>query len=439
MRLFFYCANKNFSQVAFNEPENGNPGCGATEYLQVAIPYFLNKYFPKQFEISIIAEDISTMPNDINSYQVSDGLKGAIELAYKKKSDIFIFKPSMNEDKSIFELLENLQLKSIAIGQLTPTPKCLSFISRCKSLKAFVCVGLNQYDQLIDTCIRNKIVNINNAISDKLFDKNLNLPFHKRKDIVFMGALFPQKNFLYLAECWRFINKKLPETYLHVLGSARTYGQASLVGKNNLADQGYEEMIFNELNKDPKSANKVIFHGNLKEKKYQIITESRVGIVNPLGTTETCCVSAVEMQALGTPVCTGNYQALKTTILDKKSGLLSNSKKSFIRNVVNIYSNEKIFNALSKGSIINSKLNFSFSHIIWNWYSLIYKVNNDYEVKDIYQPSIIRRKVNFINFLRYLNLVIGKRFLFFKKFSILDIIYYMERIIDKVKKLFFKK
>ena len=55
-----------------------------------------------------------------------------------------------------------------------------------------------------------------------------------------------------------------------------------------------------------------------------------------MGTTETCCVSAVEMQALGTPVCTGNYQALKTTVLDKKSGLLSYSKRSFIRNIVNI-------------------------------------------------------------------------------------------------------
>ena len=45
---------------------------------------------------------------------------------------------------------------------------------------------------------------------------------------------------------------------------------------------------------------KVVFHGNLGRES--IILEPKIGVVNPLGTTETSCVSAVEMQALGLPV-----------------------------------------------------------------------------------------------------------------------------------------
>ncbi len=441
MKVFFYCPNKNLSQVVFKEPNKGNPGCGATEYLQVAIPFFLNKYFSEFIDVSILAEDISTMPYELKVFKISNGLNGAIDFAHKNNSDIFVFKPSQNEKKSIFDLIDRLKLKTIAVGQLTPIPKCLRYISSCKFLKAFVCVGLNQYDQLIDSCIGNKIVNINNPISDDLFKKNMNIPYLERKDIVFMGALYPQKNFLYLAECWKFISEKIPDAYLHVLGSAKTYGNGSKVGTKNLADQKYEEMIFNALNKDPESAKKVIFHGNLESKKYQIISQSKVGIVNPLGTTETCCVSAVEMQALGTPVCTGNYQALKTTVLNKKSGLLSYSKRSFIRNIVNLYSDEKLFNKLSKGAIINAKLNFSFSHLIWKWYSLMYRTNKGLEVNINYEPSFSQRKLSLLSLLRYLNIFLLKRIFPLEFFSISELIFFTKRLFYKfknfIKKYFF--
>tara|TARA_B100000886_G_scaffold313086_1_gene249487 strand:+ start:16601 stop:17926 length:1326 start_codon:yes stop_codon:yes gene_type:complete len=438
MKVFFYCPNKNLPKVLFNEPDKGNPGCGATEYLQVAIPFFLKKYFSQYIEVTIVADDISTMPSNLNVLEISNGLNGAIKVANDNNSDIFIFKPSQNQEKSIFDLIDKFKLKTIAIGQLTPNPRCLRYIGNCKFIKAFVCVGLNQYDQLVDSCIRNKIININNAISDNLFEKNMNMPYLQRKDIVFMGALFPQKNFLYLAECWRFISKKLPNAYLHVLGSAKTYGIDVKVGKKNLADHKYEELIFKALNKDPLSAKKVIFHGNVGDKKYQIISQSKVGIVNPLGTTETCCVSAVEMQSLGTPVCTGNYQALKTTVLNKKSGLLSYTRRSFINNIVNLYSDEKLFNKLSKGSIINAKLNFSFSHLIWKWYYLLYITDKGFEVNINQQPSFIQRKFKIISILRYINLFLLKNLLSLESYSVSEFIFFMKRLFYNFKK-FLKK
>ena len=39
MKIAFYCPNYNLEHIDFSKPQLGNPGCGATEYLQVAIPF----------------------------------------------------------------------------------------------------------------------------------------------------------------------------------------------------------------------------------------------------------------------------------------------------------------------------------------------------------------------------------------------------------------
>ena len=214
-------------------------------------------------------------------------------------------------------------------------------MSSSKYFKALICVGENQYLQLIDSPIKKKISHINNGISDYLIDHaSLLNNFESRKDIVFMGSLVPQKNFHYLAKVWKLISYEIPEAKLHVIGSSNTYGINSNLGKKGLAEKIMKINLLVFLNSDPISAKKVLFHGNLGLSKYDILAKARVGIVNPLGTTETCCVSAVEMQALGLPVCTGNYESLKTSVLDKTSGLLSNNEKEFVQNIIKVYKNK---------------------------------------------------------------------------------------------------
>ena len=78
MKVAFYCPNKNLGDVDFRNPSIGNPGCGATEYLQVAIPYMLNLYYGSLFESIIIADNTDNLPKNIPSYKVSEGLKGSI-------------------------------------------------------------------------------------------------------------------------------------------------------------------------------------------------------------------------------------------------------------------------------------------------------------------------------------------------------------------------
>ena len=154
---------------------------------------------------------------------------------------------------NVFNLIKKLKLNSVVIGQLTPNPKTIGYISSCEYIKAFVCVGVNQYDQLIDTLLSPKIYQINNPITDNLISsiKTLN-DFGNRKDIVYMGALFPQKNFYYLAKNWHKINKRLDSAKLHVIGSAKTYGKNFNLGKYGLL-MSHTEFIYEYINKNKKT------------------------------------------------------------------------------------------------------------------------------------------------------------------------------------------
>ncbi len=404
MRVSFYCANKHLPKVDFSEPIKGNPGCGAAEYLHVSIPFMLNRSLGNLIEPIILADNISKLPKEIKNHKVNQGVKEAALIAKKLNSDVFVFRSRINEEDSILRIIDELELNSIGRAALTPSFAHQLKMSKSKYFKALICVGENQYLQLIDSPIKKKIHHINNGISDYLIDEaSLLNEFESRKDIVFMGSLVPQKNFHYLAKLWKLISYEIPKAKLHVIGSSNTYGIISNLGKKGLAEKNYEDKFIGFLNSDPTSAKKVLFHGNLGLSKYDILAKSRVGVVNPLGTTETCCVSAVEMQALGLPVCTGNYESLKTSVLDKNSGLLSNNEKDFVQNIINIYKNKILFNDLSKGAIANAKFNFSFNKIVIEWYEIFYKIYMNIDIKKKYSADRKYTTFNILYFLRKIN------------------------------------
>ncbi len=404
MRVAFYCANKHLPKVDFSQPIKGNPGCGAAEYLHVCIPFMLSRSMGDLIEPIILADNISKLPQGIRNHKVNKGVKEAALIAKKLNSDIFVFRSRINEEDSILRIIDELELNSIGRAALSPSYEHQLKMSSSKYFKALICVGENQYLQLIDSPIKKKISHINNGISDFLIDQaSLLNNFEYRKDIVFMGSLVPQKNFHYLAKVWKLISYEIPEAKLHVIGSSNTYGINSNLGKKGLAEKNYEDKFISLLNSDPISAKKVLFHGNLGLSKYDILARSRVGIVNPLGTTETCCVSAVEMQALGLPVCTGNYESLKTSILDKTSGLLSNNEKEFVQNIIKVYKNKILFNDLSIGARTNAKFNFSFDKVVFEWYEIFYKINMNIEIRKSYSVQRKYTTFNLLYFLRKIN------------------------------------
>ena len=91
MKIAFYCPNKNIEHINFNQPYLGNPGCGATEYLQVAIPYMLDFYYGNLFKTIIIADSIKNLPKSIECFQVNNGSIDCRWFNYKiKKSNFFL-------------------------------------------------------------------------------------------------------------------------------------------------------------------------------------------------------------------------------------------------------------------------------------------------------------------------------------------------------------
>ncbi len=404
MKVTFYCANKHLPNVNFSEPTLGNPGCGAAEYLHVLIPFMLKKVLNKFLEPIILADNITKLPNGIKFYKVNNGIREAAHLAKELNSDIFIFRSRIHEEDSILSLLEELELNSIGRAALTPSFEHQIKMSKSKYFKALICVGEHQYYQLIDTPIKNKIFHINNGIPDNLIDNSRSFnKFESRKDIVFMGSLVPQKNFHYLAKLWKLISFQIPDATLHVIGSSNTYGINNNLGKRGLAEKTYEEKFTKLLNFDFISSKKVHFHGNLGLSKYELLSKARVGIVNPLGTTETCCVSAVEMQSLGLPVCTGNYESLRTTVLDQISGLLSKSEKQFVENIIQIYKSKSLFEKLSNGARANAKFNFSINKIVVQWYEIFYRVNMNIEIGKKFQVDKKNTTFNILYFVRKIN------------------------------------
>ena len=434
MKIAFYCANKHLPEIDFSDPYSGNPGCGAAEYLHVAIPFMLDEFYSKLMKIIIIADEVNYLPSNIESYKVNEGVVEAASLAKSMSCDIFVFRPRMQEEDNILSHLESIQLKSIGRAALTPNFDHLIKMGKCNYFKALICVGKNQFNHLIDSPVSKKIVQINNCISDKLIGEFHNKPiFEKRKDVVFMGSLMPQKNFHYLASVWHQISREIPEANLHVIGSSKTYGIEKNLGKFGLAEEKYEKFFMSLLNEDNISAKKVFFHGNLSFEKYKILSNAKVGVVNPLGTTETCCVSAVEMQAMGIPVCTGNYESLRTTIINKRSGLLSKNKKQFINNIISVYKNKKVFNKLSEGAIINAKINFSFSHNINRWYSLFYKIKNNINFESNFYKSIFEVKT-ILQLLIVINSIFFRKTLRIKTYSFLRLINLLKKIKTFLKK-----
>ena len=238
MRVAFYCANQHLPKVDFSQPIKGNPGCGAAEYLHVCIPFMLSRSMGDLIEPIILADNISKLPQGIRNYKVNKGVKEAALIAKKLNSDIFVFRSRINEEDSILRIIDELELNSIGRAALTPSYEHQLKMSSSKYFKALICVGENQYLQLIDSPIKKKISHINNGISDYLIDQaSLLNNFEYRKDIVFMGSLVPQKNFHYLAKVWKLISYEIPEAKLHVIGSSNTYGINSNLGKKGLAEK----------------------------------------------------------------------------------------------------------------------------------------------------------------------------------------------------------
>ena len=136
----------------------------------------------------------------------------------------------------------------------------------------------------------------------------------KEPIVTYVGALMGFKHADVLTRAWPLVIKRVPEARLHVVGSAYLYGKMGALGKLGVAWPNYERELVYPLEKSG-CLNTVVFEGLLTGKeRVRLAKRTMIGVVNPVGTTETFCISALEFGALGVPVVGGDRGGLKDTI-----------------------------------------------------------------------------------------------------------------------------
>lgn len=373
MKVAFFLDNSRIPTINFSTPENGNPGVGASEFIQVCIPYYIEKYAGKDCDAVILASHTDKLPPHITSFQ-ANSVTDAASKAKEIGCDYFVFRARQNEEDHILDHIDQIKMPSIGIAHLTPFIAHARKIAKSKYFKTLVCVGREQYDSLIDSPMRPKLTYIDNGVDvrscwlgsdmdDYVKDPNL---------VVYMGALVPVKGFHILAEAWPQVLRRCPDAKLSVIGSVKMYGDDMAVGPLGVADEKYENnhIIPHLCDDDGQLDPSVTFHGQMAEEKYELMRRANVGIANPSGQTETCCVCAVEMSACKTVVVSGAYYALLDTVLDKQTGLLGRGVDALVDNICTCLENPEYAKTLGQNGFERVLKQYDYEPVTHRWIEL---------------------------------------------------------------------
>ncbi len=364
----------------------GNPGVGAAAFMHVCIPYFIQKYADKTYTPVIIAANTEKLPPEIESFQ-ADTVTQAASKAKEIGCDYFVFRPRQNEEDNILDHIDKIKMPSIGDSQLTPLTPHMRKMVKSKYFKSLVCIGREQYDFLMDTPLKPKLSYIDNGVhvescwldcDTKDITKDPNL-------VVYMGALVPVKSFHVLAEAWPKVLKRCPEAKLSVIGSVKMYGDNLSVGPLGVADENYERqhIIPHLCDKEGNLHPSVTFHGQMGREKYDLLRRASIGIANPTGRTETCCVSAVEMSACKTAIVSGAYYALLDTVLHKETGLLGRGIDQLVDNICQCIENPDLAKTLGENGFERAMQQYDFEPVTHRWVELFEALKHNKQPRPI--------------------------------------------------------
>lgn len=372
--LLFYLENDGLENIDFRDPHQGNPGVGATEYMTVAIALGLKS---RGLNVQLASSRKGNFPTILKPV-VTDNLITAAQIA-ANQGQIFVTRVKIGDNSEVLKAaLKFEHLKIVLWFHLQPNDNELTRLSNCPSIRAIICLGHNQKYRLLHHPISQKAVVINYPIIGIEKDNHSN----QKPDpwtVVYIGSLTPQKGFHYLADAWPYVLSKIPDARLKVVGGGNLYDRRSSLGFSGIASKEYEERIFRKLNRNEKS---VEFMGTLAEnEKRKVIRSSSLGVVNPSGSTETFCLSAVEIQAQGVPVLAINKHGLRDTV-HKIQGNFSFLRTARLgRNIVHALRTIAANSDRVQPDVITERYNFQV--ILLKWIDLTSKVQNN-------QPIILK-------------------------------------------------
>jgi glycosyltransferase involved in cell wall biosynthesis len=396
----FFLDNSGIENIDLSNVEKGNPGCGGTEFSIVSAVSNLTRAGQPS---KLLTTRGGKFPQHIEVVKV-DSFYDATKVSSDLSAPL-IYRPRTH-------IKDHLELGNIHPGamlvpwlHITPSGRFMKACFDRSEVVNVICLGSRQAMLFIDNPVWRKIVILKNPIDFGKFAIRERISDEQSHSIAFLGALKPQKNFHRLADIWIETKKCFPRDLalnLLVIGDSNLYSRitsSSEAMESNL----YRDRIHKRLPTNEKS---VKFLGILNaEEMSEVLKGVSVGVVNPHGYTEVLSTSALELQARGIPVVSGNRFGMPDVVIHNKTGILVKNQRQLKRALVKLISDSDLNSKMSTNAITFMRREFDFDKVMSSWIVFFQNFNNQQKCinsRDVTLVEILKLKSPRILF-RFLN------------------------------------
>jgi glycosyltransferase involved in cell wall biosynthesis len=398
MRVGLVLNDHGFENMDFTLNEYINPGIGGSEYMFLMLGKSLKMYC-ENIDVTFFHFKDNVLPDKCDSVIVSE-INDILSECKNAGIDALIH--GTNYEADWYAEAEKRNISLIVWAHCFFQYNELQIVKKCSAVKKIVCVGKQEYDTYVDTEFIDKITYIYNMY------KNCNQIFYdvknKKPVVTYIGSITKEKGFHVLAKEWKKILKKVPDARLVVMGSGRLYSRDKKMGKYNIAEEEYENTFMSYLtDKQGNIIPSVEFKGIVREKE-ELLKQTKVGVVNPTAQSETFCISAVDMEAMGIPVVTKQKYGLCDTVKHKKTGLTFKSERNLSKYVIRLLKNNSLNALYGKNALEFATHEFETEKLTMQWKSVLDRLEEkepylkpaDYYFNNFKYIRIINRKIRMI-------------------------------------------
>lgn len=366
MRIAFYLPNAGIADVDCTQLEKGNPGIGGTEYIIQVTSLFVNRLKDDDIDVVLGCNSNKLVCKEIPTLVVSS----IEELVRKAEADYLVLKYEPSKYAEAATAIKGTKTKLLLWTHNFVPRKELTILADDEKVARIICVSEEQLNMYRDHRAFLKSTYIYNGMPTAYLRTLLpTLPplAERPKGVTYIGSIVDYKGLHLLAEAWPKVLEKHPDALLHIIGSGKLYDRTARIGKYGIAEENYEARFMPYLtDKEGKILPSVTFHGVMGEEKNDVLRQSRVGVPNPSGVSETFCITALEMQAMGCVVTTIAFAGFLNTVYPQ-TGLLYKDPKELadcISRQLEATDNDV------KGFYDFMEKNFAFEKVAKDWLAL---------------------------------------------------------------------
>jgi glycosyltransferase involved in cell wall biosynthesis len=370
--IAFYLSNKNLKNIDCSDVFSGNPGIGGSDYALLILACSLTLNY-KDINVTVYADQTELLPSVLKTRQIFD-LPDLIQKTKEDRIHVLTLILGTFSDNMLDSFCSNEYLKIVIWASNFLSGKGLSYYSGNQQVSRIVCVGFEQLDLYRDHPVFKKMTAIYYGVDiDNIKRQSEDaIPFSQRPPhVTYTGNLVPQKGFHILAKAWPQILKDCPDAVLNVIGSGRLYNRNAPLGKYGISEMTYEKAFMPYLtDATGQILPSVKFRGILGNEKNEIFKQTRVGVPNPSGRTETFGYTAIEMQSFGALITTVQCPAYMETVCPS-AGILYKKQKNPDRKLA-----ESVLSLLSRNENHADEVmrfletNFSIDKVAGEWHRL---------------------------------------------------------------------